>query len=41
MPEIIVIPPTKTSDGEIKKIRTVAYARVSSDSDEQQNSFLK
>ncbi|MDO5845213.1 MAG: recombinase family protein, partial [Methanocorpusculum sp.] len=40
MPEIIVIPPTKTADGEIKKIRTAAYARVSSDSDEQQNSFL-
>ena len=40
MPEIIVIPPTKTADGEMKKIRTAAYARVSSDSDEQQNSFL-
>lgn len=36
MPEIIVIPPTKTADGEMKKIRTAAYARVSSDSDEQE-----
>ena len=40
MPEIIVIPPTKIADTQTEKIKTAAYARVSSDSDEQQNSFL-
>lgn len=40
MAEIIVIPPTKNVEQEAKKLRTAAYARVSSDSDEQKNSFL-
>ena len=40
MAEIIVIPPTKNVEQETKKLRTAAYARVSSDSDEQKNSFL-
>lgn len=40
MAEIIVIPPSKTVDRTIKKLRTAAYARVSSDSEDQLNSFL-
>ena len=40
MAEIIVIPPTKNVEQEAKKLRTAAYARVSSDSDDQKNSFL-
>ena len=40
MAEIIVIPPSKTVDRTIKKMRTAAYARVSSDSEDQLNSFL-
>lgn len=38
-PEVIVIPPSKQM-GEKKKLRTAAYARVSSDSDDQKNSFM-
>lgn len=38
-PEVIVIPPTKNML-KPKKIRTAAYARVSSDSDDQFNSFM-
>ncbi len=38
-PEIIVIPPTKTTIGK-KKTRTAAYARVSTDSEDQLNSFI-
>lgn len=38
MPEVIFIPPTKaTAD---RKLRMAAYARVSTDSEDQQNSFL-
>ena len=38
MPEVICIPPTKaTAD---RKLRMAAYARVSTDSEDQQNSFL-
>lgn len=40
MAEIIVIPPTKNLEQENKKIRTAAYARVSSDLEDQKNSFL-
>lgn len=40
MAEIIVIPPSKTADETKKKLRTAAYARVSSDSEDQLNSFL-
>lgn len=40
MAEIIVIPPSKTVDKMKRKLRTAAYARVSSDSDDQLNSFL-
>lgn len=40
MAEIIVIPPTKNLDQEPKKLRTAAYARVSSDLEDQKNSFL-
>lgn len=40
MAEIIVIPPRKAAEQTIKKLRTAAYARVSSDSEDQQNSFL-
>ena len=39
-PEVIVIPPTKDMLNP-KKIRTAAYARVSSDSEDQFNSFMK
>ena len=38
-PEVIVIPPTKGMLNP-KKIRTAAYARVSSDSEDQFNSFM-
>ena len=38
-PEVIVIPPTKGMLNS-KKIRTAAYARVSSDSEDQLNSFM-
>ena len=38
-PEVIVIPPTKGMLN-TRKIRTAAYARVSSDSDDQANSFM-
>lgn len=38
-PEVIVIPPTKGMLN-TRKIRTAAYARVSSDSDDQFNSFM-
>ncbi len=38
-PEIIIIPPTK-HNAEKKKIRTAAYARVSSDKNDQLNSFM-
>ena len=40
MAEIIVIPPRKAAEQTIKKLRTAAYARVSSDSEDQKNSFL-
>lgn len=40
MAEIIVIPPSKTIAETARKLRTAAYARVSSDSDDQLNSFL-
>lgn len=40
MAEIIVIPPRKAAEQNNQKLRTAAYARVSSDSEDQQNSFL-
>ena len=38
--EVIVINPTKGSDESTVKIRVAAYVRVSSDSDDQENSFI-
>lgn len=40
MSEIIVINPTKTSYAEQKLLRVAAYIRVSTDSEDQENSFL-
>lgn len=40
MPEIIVIPPTKASHDTARKVRMAAYTRVSSNSEDQKNSFL-
>ena len=38
--EIIVINPTKRFDTDENKIRVAAYVRVSSESDDQENSFI-
>ena len=40
MAELIIINPTKTMDTITDKIRVAAYVRVSSDSDDQENSFI-
>ena len=40
MAEVIVINPTKTLKTENATIRVAAYVRVSSDSDDQENSFI-
>lgn len=40
MAEVIVINPTKEVSSEQCKIRVAAYVRVSSDSDDQENSFI-
>lgn len=40
MAEVIVINPTKTFEPERCKIRVAAYVRVSSDSEDQENSFI-
>ena len=40
MAELIIINPTKTMETMTDKIRVAAYVRVSSDSDDQENSFI-
>ena len=40
MSELIIINPTKREEKETFKLRVAAYVRVSSDSEEQENSFV-
>lgn len=40
MAEIIVINPTKSKETLLGKIRVAPYIRVSSDSDDQENSYI-